>query len=125
VYFWRWKLGHCGDSKLCNAFPLLCLVWWSWYDGNRRIFEGDELPLCRIKHVFLSSLFQWMPSDDSLSLFVLDFFLLSICHFGGGTAVHCLHCLPFFFFSLINSYLLKNEKTKGATRCLLCLVKPS
>jgi hypothetical protein len=53
------------------------------------------------------------------------FFLLSIPHFGGGTTVHCLHSLP-IFFSLLNSYLLKmKKKTKGATRCLLCLVKLS
>jgi hypothetical protein len=30
-----------------------------------------------------------------------------------------------YFFSLLNSYLLKMKKTKGATRCLLCLVKLS
>jgi hypothetical protein len=90
--------GHCGDSKLCNAFPLLCLVWWSWYDGNRRIFEGDELPLCRIKHVFLSSLFQWMPSDDSLSLFVLDFFYYQSVILEGVLQYTACTLYPSFFF---------------------------
>ena len=47
---------------------LLCLLWCIWRERNAHCFEGKELPLMKLKFLFLKMLYEWMSAFISFSI---------------------------------------------------------
>ena len=73
---------------------LLCLLWCIWRERNAHCFEGKELPLMKLKFLFLKMLYEWMSAFISFSIqicfnsWILWLFLCILAMY--------YSCIPFF-----------------------------
>jgi hypothetical protein len=58
---WLGKMGKHQVHIIWRAVPH-CLMWCLWKERNRRIFEGCEQTVAKLKLLFLRTLFEWMAS---------------------------------------------------------------
>jgi hypothetical protein len=63
---WRGKPGWYRNKV--DMVPL-CLMWTIWCEGNSQTFEGFQLPLDRLNHLFVRMLFHWMSLESSSRFF--------------------------------------------------------
>ena len=56
---WHGCFGGKKWKRVWRAAPL-CLFWTIWKERNRRYFENVELPIQRLKYLFLCNLLTWM-----------------------------------------------------------------
>lgn len=75
---WGAAIGS-GHAKEAWRLTPLCLLWCIWRERNARLFEDVETHMVELRKRLLITLYFWIASHHSLSVFTCRFFKFIFC----------------------------------------------